>query len=148
MSEAFVIAPIGDTDAVAVRSGDDVLVHLSPAIPRWAMPTVVDHLQRTVRAVDGQAATASLQRGEAMSLVADCDMPGSGFPLSRRATVAVVAVTAGVAPCFISSDTLHFFDETLPALIEDHWAPDNYGLNAPLYQDTSDHLMHWPMELI
>lgn len=92
MPDVFVCAPLGPgVDATAVRSGDDVLVHVSPVVPRWARPATADHLYRVMRAAEGKFAAVTLAPGEALQIAQE-----PAIPLQRRTSAGKFMLAAAV----------------------------------------------------
>lgn len=92
MSEVFVVAPLDGLDATAVRSGEDILVHISSSVPRRARLAAVEHLMGTVREAGGTAVAASLPAGEAAWLA---DYQAEPVPIFGAMAAAVACNVLG-----------------------------------------------------
>lgn len=142
MSDVFVVAPLAGADAMAVRCGDDVLVHMAPDVPQWAHALVADDLRRAVRLADGRDAVVTLPAGQAALVALDAQRP-----LPRRvwsapkvaAAAAMFALPLG-GLVFVTSDVAPAGSSTVAAPVISAWPakpaphPSRLQVAAPVAQ--------------
>lgn len=98
MSDTIVLSPLASVDAVAIRSGSAVLVHVNPDVPQWARLIAAEHLRRKVGAAEGRFAAAWLSRGEAMQLANEVHRDQPLVPSLRDAGISAgIAMLPGLA---------------------------------------------------
>lgn len=88
----IIVAPLDGLDAVAQRTGADVLIHISPAVPESIRDVVADYLCRAVRFEPDQAATMELPLGQAVMLASRRPLPRSRRRVSKARVVAAAAM--------------------------------------------------------
>lgn len=140
MSESvLVVTSLADADAVAVRSGDDVLIQVSPTVPVWARDAIVADLNRAVSLAPPGPVRVSLPVGAAVELAAQ---PIETLSPSREPNPALHATAAAafVLPIFSWDDAQ--LDGSVPELIQD-------SVGELLCEiDVGDWLVDWALEVI
>lgn len=107
-------------DARAVRWGDDITTYVSYLVPVWARPAAVEHLARSLRAVEGDVATVYLECGQAVLVALHC---ARRVPRARprvRVDPVRVAVTLVVLPVVASL-----------LAVQQPWAPTRTSVAPP-----------------
>ncbi|MGH3672832.1 MAG: hypothetical protein ACRDSH_19745 [Pseudonocardiaceae bacterium] len=96
MSDTVIVAPLDGLDAIVERVGDDVLIHLSAAVPEWTRPAVIPYLLRAARAASGAQAEVRMPLGEAMHVAREVrrSVPTQTVPAPKK--LALAAAAAGL----------------------------------------------------